>query len=507
MRERQQDVEKMIEQINRQVIETVSSVSHYTKEMVASGQSMTAVSEAVGSHATSASNAAGLALTSAQAVAAAADELHASIAEISTQVTRSSETARDASGRMAEAREVVTQLDKAAGEIGQVVKLISDIASQTNLLALNATIEAARAGEAGKGFAVVASEVKTLANQSGKSAEEISQRIERIQEVVNRTAHAIKEVSGKIGQVDEIASSISAAVEEQTAATSEIAQNVGQVASRAGNVTELMAEVSGRIGRAHEAAREVDKSTHSLDEVLGGLGRLLTHAVRTSSSIAERRRYRRRAMMVDGELKVGHKVEPVVIFDISECGALVSGKTPHVNGDKIQLSIPAESFRVEGRVVACSETLYHVEFEVNAPAAIADALGAKYFAKLVELTKGDHRGFVKRVADAVAGTKAYAIGEISTHHTCRLGHWYDSAADNVLLELPSFKALARPHAAVHQAGLAVLMALQEGNKDRVQAHFAELEKLSKDVIDCLDRMNVEMQAHYSRAATSAKAVA
>jgi methyl-accepting chemotaxis protein len=276
MRERQQDVEKMIEQINRQVIETVSSVSHYTKDMVVSAQSMTAVSETVGAHATSASDAASLALSSAQAVAAAADELHASIAEISSQVARSSDTARDASSRMAEAREVVTQLDKAASEIGQVVKLISDIASQTNLLALNATIEAARAGEAGKGFTVVASEVKTLANQSGKSAEEISQRIERIQEVVNRTAHAIKEVSGKIGQVDEIASSISAAVEEQTAATSEIAQNVGQVASRAGNVTELMSEVSGRIGRAHEAAREVDKSTHSLDEVLGGLGRLLT---------------------------------------------------------------------------------------------------------------------------------------------------------------------------------------------------------------------------------------
>jgi hypothetical protein len=107
----------------------------------------------------------------------------------------------------------------------------------------------------------------------------------------------------------------------------------------------------------------------------------------------------------------------------------------------------------------------------------------------------------------VAGTKAWAIGEISTHHTCRLGHWYDSAADNVLLELPSFKALARPHAAVHQAGLAVLIALQEGNKERVQAHFAELEKLSHNVIECLDRMNAEMQAHYSRAATAAKAVA
>jgi len=506
-REREQDVERMIEEINRQVIETVNSVSTYTKDMVVSAQSMTAVSEAVGAHATSASDAAGLALTSAQAVAAAADELHASIAEISSQVARSSDTAREASSRMAEAREVVTQLDKAAGEIGQVVKLISDIASQTNLLALNATIEAARAGEAGKGFAVVASEVKTLANQSGKSAEEISQRIERIQEVVGRTAHAIKEVSGKIGQVDEIAASISAAVEEQTAATSEIAQNVGQVASRAGNVTEIMTDVSGRVVRAHEAAREVGKSTHSLDEVLSGLGRLLTHAVRTSSSIAERRRYRRRALMVDAEMKVGARIEPVVVFDICEGGALVSSKTTHANGDRIELAIPAEGFRAAGHVVACAESLYHVEFDAGAPTATVDTMGAKYFAKLVELTKGDHRGFVKRVAEAVAGSKDYAIGDVSTHHTCRLGHWYDSVADSVLLALPAFKALARPHASVHQAGLAVLIALKEGNKARVQAHFAELEKLSHEVIECLDRMNAEMQAHYSRAATSAKAVA
>ena len=507
MREREEDTEKMIDQINRQVIETVNSVAHYTKEMVVSAQSMTGVSEAVASHATGASNAAGLALTSAQAVAAAADELHASIAEISHQVTRSSETARDASARMGEAREVVTQLDKAAGEIGQVVKLISDIASQTNLLALNATIEAARAGESGRGFAVVASEVKTLANQSGKSAEEISQRIERIQEVVSRTAHAIKEVSAKIGQVDEIASSISAAVEEQTAATSEIAQNVGQVASRAGNVTELMTEVSGRIVRAHEAARAVNKSTHSLDEVLSGLGRLLTHAVRTSSTIAERRRYRRRALMVDADLNVGHATEKVVVFDLAEGGALVSSKITHATGEKIVLSIPGESFRAEGHIVASGEALIHIEFDVKVPAATAYALGAKYFARVVELTKDDHRAFVKRVADAVAGTKAYAVSEISTHHTCRLGHWYDSVADAVLMALPSFKALARPHAQVHQAGLAVLIALQEGNKDRVQGHLAELEKLSHEVIECLDHMNGEMQAHYGRAAGAVKAVA
>lgn len=65
---------------------------------------------------------------------------------------------------------VVQSLASGAQKIGEVVKLIQDIAGQTNLLALNATIEAARA----KGFAVVASEVKALANQTGKATEEIS---------------------------------------------------------------------------------------------------------------------------------------------------------------------------------------------------------------------------------------------------------------------------------------------------------------------------------------------
>ena len=94
---------------------------------------------------------------------------------------------------------------EAAGRIGEVVSLINTIAAQTNLLALNATIEAARAGEAGRGFAVVASEVKSLASQTAKATEEISEQIADIQKVAGEAIDAIKGIGGIIGEVNEVA--------------------------------------------------------------------------------------------------------------------------------------------------------------------------------------------------------------------------------------------------------------------------------------------------------------
>src|SRR5690606_357715 len=102
-------------------------------------------------------------------VAAATEEMSASIAEINRQVHESTCIANEAvqQAEITDAR--IGELSKAAARIGNVVNLITSIAEQTNLLALNATIEAARAGESGKGFAVVAQEVKTLATQTGKA--------------------------------------------------------------------------------------------------------------------------------------------------------------------------------------------------------------------------------------------------------------------------------------------------------------------------------------------------
>jgi methyl-accepting chemotaxis protein len=199
-----------------------------------------------------------------QSVASATGQLTGAVSEISHQVHESSRIAGLAVSQAQQTDVRITELSKAATRIGNVVKLITEIAGQTNLLALNATIEAARAGEAGKGFAVVASEVKMLATQTAKATEEIGAQIAAMQAATQDSVTAIKEIGATIGRISEIAKTTSSAVEEQTATTRDIAGNIESAIGSTSRVAANIGEVNRAAGETGVASSQVLDSARLL---------------------------------------------------------------------------------------------------------------------------------------------------------------------------------------------------------------------------------------------------
>ena len=211
--------------IRRQVRKTLDQLSDASDQMRTTSADCPTVSRQTNERVQIAGKASNDASMSVESVASAAEELSASISDISQQAAHAAGIASRAVDQARETDGTVQGLAQSAGRIGEVVGLINSIAAQTNLLALNATIEAARAGEAGRGFAVVASEVKSLASQTAKATEEISEQIADIQKVAGEAIDAIKGIGGIIGEVNEVATAIAAAVQEQGAATQEITRS------------------------------------------------------------------------------------------------------------------------------------------------------------------------------------------------------------------------------------------------------------------------------------------
>ena len=243
------------------IVDVVASAS---TEMLSTSEAMAASAEETSAQGATVATAAQQASANVQTAASAAEELSASIAEISRQVEESAKISQSAVEEAKRTNETVEGLSAAGQKIGEVVELISDIASQTNLLALNATIEAARAGEAGKGFAVVASEVKNLANQTAKATDEIGSQIASLQGVTKEAATAIAGIGETIGKISEIATAIASAVEEQHAATGEIANNVQEAASGTQEVTSNIEGVNTASQQSGAAAADVQKAAGEL---------------------------------------------------------------------------------------------------------------------------------------------------------------------------------------------------------------------------------------------------
>lgn len=170
-------------------------------------------------------------------VASAAEELRASITEISTNTTAAANITSKAVSMISDTDGIIRSLQHKSAEIGSILKVVGEIANQTNLLALNATIEAARAGEAGKGFAVVANEVKELAAKTSEATEQISQHISSIQAEVEKSLSSMEDATSSIDEVNNVTTNIASSMEEQSSVTNEIGNSMHEANSKVGRVS------------------------------------------------------------------------------------------------------------------------------------------------------------------------------------------------------------------------------------------------------------------------------
>jgi methyl-accepting chemotaxis protein len=273
---RQKAIEGHVGEFETIVRQTLQQLGDASNQMRATSSGLSTVSRQTNQRVEVAQKASGEASMSVESVASASEELSASINDISQQAAHAAGIASRAVSQARDTDGTVQGLAKSAGRIGEVVGLINTIAAQTNLLALNATIEAARAGDAGRGFAVVASEVKSLASQTAKATEDISEQIADIQKVAGEAIDAIKSIGGIIGEVNEVATAIAAAVQEQGAATQEISRSTQHAAHGTKNVSDNITGVKADADAAAAAADNVSLASQTLETQSQQLGSQVT---------------------------------------------------------------------------------------------------------------------------------------------------------------------------------------------------------------------------------------
>ena len=368
--DRRRVLDTMAKEVEGATYSAVSKIVRSAEELAHNSEDMRRQLESANENAKNANSTTSESLEGTQRASDLAAELNAAIAEVAESIMRGDKLARDSVQLAVDSRSTVEELDEATQQIGDFVRVITELAEQTNLLALNATIESARAGEHGKGFAVVASEIKQLAAQTNLSATQITERVSKIQSSTKTAVDAIGRISESIENLGGVTSSVAAAVEEQRVSTDSFTSFLNTNRNVIERVAKQVSDLAAITMKSAEGAVGITRRVEEMADASRNANEEIPKIVQRAVSAADNRNAPRSETHKQVTLKSGGREIPATLKDVSISGARIS--KPSKGNMKVKL--PDGMGEVDAHTAWTSEIESGVEFEEKLPLNIMEQL-------------------------------------------------------------------------------------------------------------------------------------